>query len=205
MEPKYDGRGLIPAVVQDARSGEVLTVAWMNADSLARTVQTGETWFWSRSRAELWHKGATSGNTQRVVGMALDCDGDALVVQVEPAGPACHTGARSCFHHDVEGGPGKVEPDALGPALAELARTVAARAADQPEHSYTARLLAEGPGKICQKVGEEASEVIVAALTQDDDHLADEVADLLYHLTVLLQARALPPAAVATKLEARRK
>lgn len=205
MQAKFDDQGLIPAVVQDAHTGQVLTVAYMNAESLQRTVQTGQTWFWSRSRRELWNKGATSGNTQAVVGLSLDCDGDALLVQVEPAGPACHTGATGCFHEALEGTSPAAAPDPLGAALAGLRRVIAERAASRPEGSYTVSLLDEGLGKVCQKVGEEASEVIVAALTQGDDDLADEVADLLYHLTVLLQARALPAAAVAEKLEERRR
>ena len=201
----WDDRGLVAAVVQDARSGEVLTVAWMNRESLTKTLSTGETWFWSRSRQELWHKGETSGNTQRVVGIGLDCDADALVVQVEPAGPACHTGARSCFFEDVDGGPALRPPDRHGAILAELRAVIAARHAERPEGSYTTKLFADGVGKIAQKVGEEASETIVAALSEDDDHLAAEVADLLYHLVVLLQARGLDADAVAAKLEDRRR
>jgi len=201
----FDDRGLIPAVVQDVHTGEVLTVAYMSAESLAKTLETGETWFWSRSRSELWHKGATSGNTQTVVGLGLDCDGDALVVQVEPAGPACHTGERSCFFADVPGGPPLRGPDRLGAALARLRTVIAERATSRPEGSYTTLLLNKGAGKVCQKVGEEAAEVIVAALTEDDDAFAAEVADLLYHLTVLLQIRELPADAVAAKLEERRK
>jgi phosphoribosyl-ATP pyrophosphohydrolase/phosphoribosyl-AMP cyclohydrolase len=205
MTIAWNDRGLIPAVVQDVHSGEVLTVAFMNAESLALTLKTGQTWFWSRSRSELWNKGATSGNTQAVVGIGLDCDQDALVVQVDPAGPACHTGERSCFFMDVDGGPALRTPDRLGASLTRLRETVAERARLRPEGSYTTRLLDEGPGKICQKIGEEAAEVIVAALTQSDEELAGEVADLLYHLTVLLQVRGLSADAVADKLEERRK
>lgn len=205
MTIAWDDRGLIPAVVQHAHTGEVLTVAYMNADSLACTLETGQTWFWSRSRGELWNKGATSGNTQRVVGLGLDCDGDALVVQVEPAGPACHTGAATCFFQDIAGAAPLQRPDRLGASLAQLQATIAERARTRPEGSYTIRLLDKGAGKIAQKVGEEASEVIVAALTETDDELAGEVADLLYHLTVLLQVRGLNPEAVADKLEERRK
>ncbi|MCP4868676.1 MAG: bifunctional phosphoribosyl-AMP cyclohydrolase/phosphoribosyl-ATP diphosphatase HisIE [Proteobacteria bacterium] len=205
MNVSWDDKGLIPAVVQHAHTGEVLTVAYMNAESLQRTLETGQTWFWSRSRSELWNKGATSGNTQRVIGLGLDCDGDALVVQVEPAGPACHTGEPTCFFNPVEGGAPLQRPDRLGVSLAQLQATIAERARTRPEGSYTIRLLDKGAGKIAQKVGEEASEVIVAALTETDDELAGEVADLLYHLTVLLQVRGLNPDAVADKLEERRK
>jgi len=201
----WDERGLVPAVVQDARTGEVLTVAYMNADSLQRTIETGETWFWSRSRQELWHKGATSGNTQAVEGVGLDCDADAIVVQVAPAGPACHTGERSCFFETVEGAPPPAPTDRLGAVWAELRAVIAARNAERPEGSYTTHLFERGVTKIAQKVGEEGTEVVIAALAEDDDHLADEIADLLYHLAVLMEARSLPADAVAAKLEERRK
>jgi phosphoribosyl-ATP pyrophosphohydrolase/phosphoribosyl-AMP cyclohydrolase len=204
----WDERGLLPAVVQDARTGEVLTLAWMNRESLARTLETGETWFWSRSRQALWHKGETSGNVQRVAALAADCDQDALVVRVTPAGPACHTGARTCFHREVEGaptGPASLTGESLGAALDGLLATIAQRKADLPEGSYTTYLFRAGLNKVLKKVGEETTEVVIAAKESDDEALAGEVADLLYHLSVLLAARALPPEQVARKLAERRK
>lgn len=166
--------GLIPAIVRDANSGEVLTLAWMNEESLRRTLETGETWFWSRSRQELWHKGATSGNTQRVVHIATDCDRDALVISVEPAGPACHTGARSCFV-----GVPSLPLDALMSVLRQ-------RYEERPEGSYSSYLFNEGRDKILKKVGEEATEVVIAAKGDDRERLVSEVADLVFHLSVLL-------------------
>jgi phosphoribosyl-ATP pyrophosphohydrolase/phosphoribosyl-AMP cyclohydrolase len=177
----YDERGLVPVVVQDWRTGEVLTLAWANAEAVARTRDTGELHLWSRSRRELWHKGATSGNTQRVRAMRMDCDGDALLALVEPAGPACHTGARTCFHH------GDLMP-APHEALPALERTLAARAAERPEGSYTVELL-DDPPRIGAKVQEEAEEVARAAREEPDDRVDEEAADVLYHLTVLLHAR----------------
>jgi phosphoribosyl-AMP cyclohydrolase / phosphoribosyl-ATP pyrophosphohydrolase len=177
----YDERGLVPVVVQDWRTGEVLTLAWANAEAVARTRDTGELHLWSRSRAELWHKGATSGNTQRVRAMRIDCDGDALLALVEPAGPACHTGERTCFHNgDLMLAPHE--------ALPALERTLAARAAERPEGSYTVELL-DDPPRIGAKVQEEAEEVARAAREEPDDRVDEEAADVLYHLTVLLHAR----------------
>ena len=181
MDIAYDERGLVPVVVQDWRTGEVLTLAWANAEAVARTRDTGELHLWSRSRGELWHKGATSGNTQRVRAMRMDCDGDALLALVEPAGPACHTGQRTCFHH------GDVMP-APHEALPALERTLAARAAERPEGSYTVELL-DDPPRIGAKVQEEAEEVARAAREEPDDRVDEEAADVLYHLTVLLHAR----------------
>lgn len=210
----WDERGLIPALVQDAATGQALTLAWMNRESLTRTLESGQTWFWSRSRQELWHKGATSGNVQRVVSVAADCDRDALLVAVEPAGPACHTGAVTCFHHpltDAPSAPPTGEPggesggESLGAALDALLATVAQRQTELPEGSYTTYLFRAGLDKVLKKVGEEASEVIIAAKNADDAALAGEVADLLYHLSVLLHARQLPAAQVAAALAARRK
>src|SRR4030095_624883 len=162
---QYDERGLIPAIVQDARTGAVLTLAYMNAESLGKILATRETWFWSRSRSELWHKGATSGNIQRVVEVRQDCDGDALVVLVEPAGPACHTGKQSCFHRDLEGG--VIDDDGLGQSLGtvlnELYQLIESRQRERPEGSYTTYLFEKGLDKILKKLGEEASETIIAA------------------------------------------
>jgi phosphoribosyl-ATP pyrophosphohydrolase/phosphoribosyl-AMP cyclohydrolase len=171
---KFDANGLIPAIVRDAKSGAILTLAYMNEESLAKTRQSGETWFWSRSRNELWHKGATSGNTQRVIHIAEDCDGDALVVTVEPAGPACHTGAVSCFT-DVPPLP-----------LDRLLTVLRDRYDKRPEKSYSAYLFNEGRDKILKKVGEEATEVVIAAKNQDRERLVSELADLVYHLSVLM-------------------
>ncbi len=190
MEPldasaiSWDERGLAPCVVQDWRTGEVLTLAYMNAESLARTQEQGETVFWSRSRDELWHKGATSGHTQAVRELRYDCDADAILALVEPHGPACHTGERSCFHN------GQLEPAAPHEALPALERTVAARAAERPEGSYTAALLAD-PKHAGEKVAEEAEEVVRAARGESDDRVAEEAADVLYHLAVLLRSRGL--------------
>ena len=172
------------AIVQDAASGRVLMLAWMDAEAERLTRETGEAWFWSRSRQELWHKGETSGNVLRVVELRDDCDGDALLVRVEPAGPACHTGSVSCF----------------APALW---RTISERAAERPAGSYTVELLDEGVGACAQKVGEEAVELVRAALSQDDGRVVEEAADLVYHLYVVLAARGLDVAAVEDELTRR--
>ncbi|HWH15387.1 MAG TPA: bifunctional phosphoribosyl-AMP cyclohydrolase/phosphoribosyl-ATP diphosphatase HisIE [Miltoncostaeaceae bacterium] len=196
---RFGADGLVPAVVQDAATGRVLTVAYMDRAALERTLATGQTWFWSRSRQELWHKGATSGNTQDVRGVLVDCDGDALVVLVDPAGPACHTGETACFFRTLSGE--DAQPFA---AVAELARTVAARAAAaDPESSYTARLLAKGIDTVCKKVGEEATEVVIAAKGREREQVVYESADLLYHLAVLWQAAGVSPAEVAAELARR--
>jgi len=188
---------LLPCIVQDARTGEVLTLAYMNDEALERTRATGEMWFWSRSRQELWHKGATSGNVQRLKELRFDCDGDAILALVEPAGPACHTGERTCFHR------GELEPPAAHEALPALERTVAARAAERPEGSYTAALLADPP-RVGEKVREEAEEVARAAAEEDDGRVAEEAADVLYHLTVLLRSRGLALADAEAVLSGRR-
>jgi phosphoribosyl-AMP cyclohydrolase / phosphoribosyl-ATP pyrophosphohydrolase len=180
----YDERGLVPCVVQDWASGEVLTLAYMNAEALQRTRTTGELHLFSRSRDELWRKGATSGNTQAVKAIRYDCDADAVLALVEPAGPACHTGARTCFHN------GELEPAMPHEALPRLERTIAARAAERPEGSYTAALLA-APAKIGDKVREEAEEVARAARDESERRVAEEAADVLYHLAVLLHERGL--------------
>jgi phosphoribosyl-ATP pyrophosphohydrolase/phosphoribosyl-AMP cyclohydrolase len=209
---KFDDRGLITAVVQDDATGEVLMLAHMNAESLAKTLQTGETWFWSRSRQELWHKGATSGHTQRVVDLRLDCDGDALLVRVEPRGPACHTGERSCFFRPA---PGDAPPDNfhekkwiapppasplslvnvaamdLGILFQDLFKLIQERKDQRPEGSYTTYLFNSGLDKILKKVGEEAAETIIAAKNDDRSQLPAEISDLLYHLLVLMVEREL--------------
>jgi phosphoribosyl-ATP pyrophosphohydrolase/phosphoribosyl-AMP cyclohydrolase len=172
---------LLPCIVQDARTGEVLTLAYMNDEALARTRATGEMWFWSRSRRELWHKGETSGNVQRLKELRFDCDQDAILALVEPAGPACHTGERTCFHN------GDLDP-VPGEALATLERTIAERRAGAPEGSYTAELLADRD-LAGAKVREEAEEVARAARDETDERVAEEAADVLYHLAVLMAER----------------
>jgi len=182
MEIVFDERGLVPVVVQDWTTGEVLTLAYANAEALERTRATGELHLWSRSRDALWHKGATSGNVQRVRALRVDCDGDALLALVEPAGPACHTGERTCFFT------GDLEPPAPHEALPALERTLRARAAERPEGSYTVTLL-DDPPLIGEKVQEEAEEVARAAREETDERVDSEAADVLYHLTVLLHSR----------------
>lgn len=201
IDPKkvrFDPNGLVPAVVQDAHTREVLTLAYMNEESLARTIETGETWFWSRSRNELWHKGATSGNTQRVLSVTADCDNDAIVVLVEPAGPACHTGARSCF--DLE-----IPEEASGGLLRELYELIKTRQRERPEGSYTTYLFDKGLDKILKKVGEESAETIIAAKNDDRKQLVSETADLIYHLLVMLVARGVDLNDVRNELAQRRK
>src|SRR6476659_3149152 len=185
IDPKtvhFDEDGLVPAIVQDAHTREVLMLAYMNAESFGRTLETGQTWFWSRSRKELWHKGETSGNTQDVVTLTADCDNDAIILLVEPAGPACHTGARSCFDPDLPG----PQPGGL---LHELYDVIKSRREERPEGSYTTYLFDKGLDKILKKVGEESAETIIAAKNEDKKQLVAETADLLYHLLVLLVER----------------
>ncbi|HEX8616532.1 MAG TPA: bifunctional phosphoribosyl-AMP cyclohydrolase/phosphoribosyl-ATP diphosphatase HisIE [Thermoanaerobaculia bacterium] len=184
---------LTPAIVRDARTGAVLTLAYMNEESLAKTRESGETWFWSRSRNELWHKGATSGNTQRVVHIAEDCDGDALVVSVEPAGPACHNGTDSCF------------PDIPPLPLERLMTTLRSRHATRPEHSYAAKLFTEGRDKILKKIGEEATEVVIAAKGQGRERTISEIADLIFHVSVLMVDEGIDWNDVYAELQARAK
>lgn len=190
---KFDADGLVPVVAQESRSGDVLMLAYANEEALRRTHSTGLAHYFSRSRRALWQKGETSGHVQRVREIRVDCDGDTVLYRVEQSGVACHTGDPTCFSQRVTPA-GTVEhaPDAGGHALDRLAERIRARAATRPEGSYTARLLAQGPPKIAQKVGEEAVEVVVAALAQDEGRVVSESADLLYHLLVLLQAREVP-------------
>ena len=235
---RWDERGLVPAIVQDDLSKEVLMLAYMNEEALRRSLETGETWFWSRSRGELWHKGATSGNTQRIVSIRYDCDGDALLVRVRPNGPACHTGTYSCFTRPVaaegdgaevtrseadgtEGarpGPGGTEggrtaaadgmakaetvPDRYAP-LGRLEEIIARRHMERPEGSYTTYLFEKGLDKILKKVGEETSEVIIAAKNPGTAELRSETADLLYHLMVLMRERGLSLDEVLGELDRR--
>ena len=197
MEIAYDERGLVPVIVQDWRSGEVLTLAYANAEAVRRTRASGELHLYSRSRQEQWHKGATSGNTQAVRALRLDCDGDALLVLVEPAGPACHTGERTCFHN------GQLEPPAPHEALPMLERTLVQRAAERPAGSYTVTLL-DDPALAGEKVREEAEEVTRAAREESDERVDNEAADILYHLAVLLRSRERSLTDAGTVLNGRR-
>jgi phosphoribosyl-ATP pyrophosphohydrolase/phosphoribosyl-AMP cyclohydrolase len=210
---RFDEHGLVPCVIQDWGTGEVLTLAYMNAEALRLTRNTGEMHLFSRSRNELWRKGETSGNVQRVRQLRYDCDGDAIVALVEPAGPACHTGQRSCFYRDVDGSadpaidappaPGEPEP-ADYEALAVLERTLVTRREERPEGSYTVELL-DDPPRIGAKVSEEAEEVAGAAAEESDDRVAEEAADLLYHLEVLMLSRGVPFTAALEALNGRRR
>jgi phosphoribosyl-ATP pyrophosphohydrolase/phosphoribosyl-AMP cyclohydrolase len=194
----FDRDGLVPCIVQDWKTGEVLTLAYMNREALQRTLESRQTHFWSRSRNELWHKGETSGNVQELRSLRYDCDADALLVLVEPAGPACHTGERTCFYRTVG------EPvTATHEALAALSRTLAQRAEEMPEGSYTAELLQAGVDRIGDKVREEAEEVVRAAREESDERVRSEAADVLYHLGVLLEARNLELADALEELTAR--
>ena len=183
-EIRFDANGLVPCIVQDWRTGEVLTLAYMNREALDRTQSSGQTWFWSRSRAELWHKGETSGNTLAVEEIRDDCDGDAILLRVRPAGPACHTGSRSCF-------------------APWLWRRVSERATERPEGSYVAKLLEAGAATAARKVGEEGVEAALAGATESDERLVEELADLWFHSYVLLAARGLDPDDVEAELRRR--
>lgn len=212
--------GLVPAIVQDVDTRKVLMMAYMNRESLKLSLESGETWFWSRSRQELWHKGATSGNVQTITSLKYDCDGDTLLVEVKPNGPACHTGAVTCFHNEIIGLPEKSTdkaPDKAGEAsasansdsesrfevLAELESVIAERERERPEGAYTTYLFDKGVDKILKKIGEEASETIIAAKNKDNDELRLEVSDLMYHLLVLLQERKLPLDDIMSELSRR--
>jgi len=192
---KFGADGLIPAVVQDANTREVLTVAYMNKESLQLTLEKRETYFWSRSRKQLWHKGETSGNTQKVTKVSLDCDNDTVLVEVEPLGPACHTGSYSCFG---------VEPEFEG-MLRELYSVIEERKEKRPEGSYTTYLFNSGLDKILKKVGEEATETIVAAKNTDPQRFVSETGDLIYHLLVLLVERGVTLDEISKELKGRRK
>jgi len=201
-EINFDERGLAPCVAQDASTGEVLTLAYVNAEALERTTETGEMHFWSRSRDELWHKGATSGNVMKVRDLRYDCDADAVLALVDPAGPACHTGERTCFHRAL---PGESSPDPVThEALPGLERTLAARKSERPEGSYTSQLLAD-PGLIGEKVREEADEVARAVAGESDERVAEEAADVLYHLEVAMLSRGVPLGRALDVLLARRR
>ncbi|WP_216831252.1 bifunctional phosphoribosyl-AMP cyclohydrolase/phosphoribosyl-ATP diphosphatase HisIE [Alkalihalobacterium elongatum] len=202
-ELKFDDKGLIPAIVQDAQSKEVLTLAYMNKESLEKTIETRETWFYSRSRQELWHKGATSGNTQTLIDLRYDCDSDALVVLVDPSGPACHKGVYTCFSDSLLSEDEVSAKDDRFAIISRLESLIAEREAEMPEKSYTTYLFDKGVDKILKKVGEEAGEVIIAAKNRDPEELKWEVADLLFHLLVLLREQKLPLDEVLAVLEER--
>jgi phosphoribosyl-AMP cyclohydrolase / phosphoribosyl-ATP pyrophosphohydrolase len=212
---RFDERGLVPAIVQDAESGEVLMLAYMNRESLEKTLERGETWFWSRSRQKLWHKGETSGSKQGVVSIRQDCDGDALLVRVRQHGVACHTGTYSCFdlNRTLAGSVGKdsgesksVEMDegSLGEILGEVARVIRSRRVERPEGSYTVKMLDAGIDRILKKVGEESGEVIIAAKNHSKEEIAWEVADLLYHTLVMLELEGVSLGRVGAQLRGRR-
>jgi phosphoribosyl-ATP pyrophosphohydrolase/phosphoribosyl-AMP cyclohydrolase len=206
-ELRWGADDLLPVIISDATTGAVLTLAHANREALERTLATGSTWLWSRSRAELWNKGATSGNTQRVVSVSIDCDGDALLYRVIPAGPACHTGTVSCFTRTLplEGAEEAPDGATFASALAALARTIASRKAHPIEGSYTAKLFAGGVDRIGKKIGEEATEVVIAAKNDDRAELVWETADLLYHTLVILAERGVGLDQVGAELSRRAK
>jgi phosphoribosyl-ATP pyrophosphohydrolase/phosphoribosyl-AMP cyclohydrolase len=205
LELSWNEQGLLPAVAQDAASGRVLMLAFLNRQALGETLATGEVHFWSRSRRELWRKGASSGSLFRVVEILADCDRDAVLLKVDPAGPACHTGKESCFFTPLAAA-GEARPAAasLGSVLEELAAVIRERSVNRPAGSYTAQLLAKGLDAILKKVGEEAAEVVIASKNEDAQEIVRESADLLYHLLVLWQQAGVPLAALAQELDRRR-
>ena len=200
---KFDVNGLVPAISQDAQTGAVLMLAYMNAESLQQTLESGYVTYYSRSRQKLWRKGETSGHTQRVLSISYDCDGDAILMQVEQTGPACHTGAYSCFHNELR----RADPDDM-PATSAIVQQVYDVIADRKVHpregSYTNYLLEKGVEKICKKVGEEASETIIAAMKGNQEEVTYEAADLMYHLLVLLFQQGVTPQQVWEELARRR-
>lgn len=199
---QFDSQGLIPAIVQHARSGEVLMLGYMNEQALRLTLDTRQVTFWSRSRQSIWRKGETSGNVLRLVDIRQDCDSDALLVLAEPAGPTCHTGMPSCFHRGLDGEPlaERLPPSSI---LTQLSDLIAQRAAERPEGSYTVKLLDGGVDRIGKKIGEEAAEVIIAAKNAAPAELRWELADLLYHSLVLLAQQGLPPEEIWDELRRR--
>ena len=206
---KFDAHGLIPAIIQDVQTRDVLMLAYMNKESLGRTISTGETWFWSRSRQELWHKGATSGHIQKVKALYYDCDADTILVLAEQTGAACHTGERTCFHNllasEAQNLPAALTETGAGAGIInEVYQVVMARKAERPEGSYTTYLFNKGLDKILKKVGEEAAEVIIGAKNRSREEVVYEVADLLYHLLVLLGEQEITPEEVYAELAKRR-
>ena len=202
---KFDERGLVPVVIADGRDGSVLTLAWANREALERTIETRETHLFSRSRRQLWRKGETSGNTQRVVEVVADCDADAVLYRVIPEGPACHTGARSCFHDAMLETDGDEDVTAFARAVAHLRSVLVERKTASPDDSYVAKLYAGGVDRIGKKIGEEATEVVIAAKNDDSEELVWEASDLLFHLLVLLEERGVSIARVGEHLLKRAK
>lgn len=202
---QLDDNGLVPAVAQNTSTGEVLMVGYMSPDSLKRTLESGDVWFYSRSRADLWHKGEVSGNYMRFKSASVDCDGDAVLLQVEPEGPVCHTGNPTCFFTPIDQPPDFVHSEKGPGILEELFAVIQQRKRDLPESSYTARLFQEGTERISQKVIEEAGESALAGAKGDKEHLVREVADLVYHTLVLLSALGAKPEDVWQELRQRRK
>ena len=207
MDPiKLNDQGLFPAIAQDAKTGAVLMLGWMTPGTLKRTLEGGDVWFYSRSREELWHKGETSGNYMHVKEVYVDCDGDVLLLKVDPMGPACHTGATTCFFTKITATPTAYAPHDAGPGiLTELFALIQERQRDLPEGSYTTKLFKEGTSRIAQKVIEEAGESALAAATGTKDTLPEEIADLLYHTLVMMAAAGVTPEQVWTELRLRRK
>ena len=201
---KLNGRGLVPAIVQDADTGQVLMLGYMNPDSIKRTLDGGQVWFYSRSREELWHKGEVSGSYLNLEEAYVDCDGDTLLLKVKPTGPVCHTGNESCFFQSMEGEQEYEGEDKGSGILEELFSVIQERKLDRPEGSYTVQLLDGGVGRIAQKVIEEAGESALAGATRDRENLPKEVADLLYHTLVLLSASDVSPEEVWRELRERR-
>lgn len=200
---KFDERGLVPAIAQDAATGKVLMLAYMNAESIALTIESGYATYFSRSRQSLWRKGETSGHTQRVLGMDYDCDGDAILLTVEQEGPACHTGKATCFHNPIVT-PEEDELPATSAILQQVYDVISDRRIHPQEGSYTNYLLDKGVEKICKKVGEEASETIIAAMKNSKEEVCYEAADLMYHLLVLMNQQGVTPADVWQELGRRR-
>ena len=205
MKVKLDDQGLVPAIAQDVNTGQVLMLGYMNPGSLKRTLEGIQVWFYSRSREDLWHKGEVSGNYLNLREAWVDCDGDTILLKVQPDGPACHTGETSCFFTPMDELPDEYEPGETGPRiLDELFAVIKDRQQEMPEDSYTAKLLQQGVPRVAQKVIEEAGEAAIAATQGDNDNLPGEVADLLYHSLVLLAAAGLSPQAVWEELRTRR-
>lgn len=210
---KFDANGLVPAIVQEAGSREVLMLAYMNQEALGKTLEQGEAWYYSRSRQELWHKGETSGHVQKVIDLRYDCDADTILLLVEQTGPACHTGHHSCFYRDKNGQEIAVREqdmtelyrNQVGPGIIhELYQVILDRQEKMPEGSYTTYLFTKGLDKICKKVGEEAAEVIIAAKNKDREEITYEVSDLIYHLLVLGAQQGVTPQDIYAQLQARR-
>lgn len=198
----FDAHGLIPAIIQDSFSGDVLMMAYMNKESLRKTLETGQTWFWSRSREQLWHKGETSGHYQNVTEISYDCDADCLLLKVKQVGAACHTGERTCFHNEIITDNNNVK--ATSEILNDVYKVILQREKELPEGSYTTYLFTKGLDKILKKVGEESAEVIIAAKNRSRDEVVYEASDLLYHLLVLLCEQDITPQEVYEELAKRR-